>query len=387
MSNPNAYQLNDYARMLTDAVRMEAYVAALRRAIKPDSVVLDLGTGTGFFAVLACKLGARKVFAIELSDSLVLGQEAAIANGCASSITYFQGTSFDISLPERVDIIVSDLRGVVPLYGRHIPTIVDARSRFLKPGGRLVPRRDTLVAAVISNADWYETAVEPFSRSLYRVDTSCVTRFLCNRFHRVKIRADQLLTDPARCLDLDYRTVTDPQLDAALQWTVTAPGQAHGIGLWFDAELDEQSRFSTQPGQPDTIYGRGLLPWPRPVPLQGGDSVQVALKANLVDQDYVWRWNTRVEARGHPARVKAEFRQSTWSGTVVSPRQLGKLADGFVPSLSVDGEVEYFVLSLIQKGASLADIAAEVSARFPNKYPRASDAMGRVRAISWRHGQ
>ena len=59
------FTLRNYGEMIDDAVRMDAYVAALRRVVKPGDVVLDIGTGTGIFAVLAARLGARRVFAVE----------------------------------------------------------------------------------------------------------------------------------------------------------------------------------------------------------------------------------------------------------------------------------------------------------------------------------
>ena len=53
------YSLHFYGQMIADARRMEAYVAALRKAVRSDSVVMDLGCGPGVLALIACKLGAR----------------------------------------------------------------------------------------------------------------------------------------------------------------------------------------------------------------------------------------------------------------------------------------------------------------------------------------
>ncbi|NEO26246.1 MAG: SAM-dependent methyltransferase, partial [Kamptonema sp. SIO4C4] len=39
--------------MIADQIRMDAYVTALRQTVKPGSVVVDLGTGTGICAFLA----------------------------------------------------------------------------------------------------------------------------------------------------------------------------------------------------------------------------------------------------------------------------------------------------------------------------------------------
>mgnify|MGYP001184895145 CR=1 FL=1 len=72
--------------MIADRVRMDAYVRALRQAVVPGSVVIDIGTGTGIFAMLACQFGARRVYAIEPDDAIQVAREIAAANGFADRI-------------------------------------------------------------------------------------------------------------------------------------------------------------------------------------------------------------------------------------------------------------------------------------------------------------
>src|ERR671911_3229618 len=105
------YSLHFYGRMIADASRMDAYAAALRQTVKPDSIVMDLGCGPGVFALLACKLGARRVYAVEPANVIGLAREAAVANGFADRIQFFENMSTEITLDERATIIVSDLRG------------------------------------------------------------------------------------------------------------------------------------------------------------------------------------------------------------------------------------------------------------------------------------
>ena len=166
------YSLHFYGRMLADRVRTDAYAEALRRAVKPDSVVLDLGCGPGLFALLACKFGARRVYAVEPDNTINLAREAALANRFADRIEFFQSLSTEITLPEPATIIISDLRGVLPWFQHHIPAIVDARARLLAPDGVLIPRRDVLWVAVVEAADEYEKIVGPWQDNEFGVDLS-----------------------------------------------------------------------------------------------------------------------------------------------------------------------------------------------------------------------
>jgi type I protein arginine methyltransferase len=75
------YTISQFGNMYVNKARMDAYAAALRDAVTPNSVVLDIGAGTGIFALLACRYGARRVYAIEPDDAINLAREVAAANG------------------------------------------------------------------------------------------------------------------------------------------------------------------------------------------------------------------------------------------------------------------------------------------------------------------
>jgi len=132
------YSLGAYGAMLSDPERMGAYERAIRQTVKPGSVVVDIGTGTGIMAVLACQLGASRVYAIEPNPIISLAREIAVANHCADKIVFMEEISTQVTLPTRADVIVSDLRGLLPLLNHHIPSIADARRRFLAPGGTMI---------------------------------------------------------------------------------------------------------------------------------------------------------------------------------------------------------------------------------------------------------
>src|SRR3954447_10840075 len=117
------YSLHGYGEMIKDARRIELYAQALRRATHPGCVVLDLGTGPGIFALLACQYGAGRVYAVEPADVIQVAREIARANGFEGRIIFFQDRSTRVELPEKADVIVSDLRGVLPHFENHLSAI------------------------------------------------------------------------------------------------------------------------------------------------------------------------------------------------------------------------------------------------------------------------
>ena len=326
------YSLHFYGQMLADAPRMDAYAAALRHTVKPDSVVMDLGSGPGVFALLACKLGARRVYAVEPDAVISVAREAAAANGFEDRIEFFEKLSTEISLPEPATIIISDLRGVLPWFQQHIPTIMDARSRLLARGGVLIPNRDILWAAVVEAPDAYEEIVGPWQK--FDLDLSAGTRLITNTWRKTRLKPEQLLTDPICWTTIDYYEVNSPDIRAEICWRAARKGTAHGVAVWFDSELVDDIGFSNHPGAREMIYGNGLFPFSQPVEVVDGDRIQLRLAAKMVDNDYVWRWDTDFFARDDE-HAKASFKQSTFFGVPLSPTQLRKLRKASVTGKSV----------------------------------------------------
>jgi protein arginine N-methyltransferase 1 len=315
------YSLHFYGQMLADAPRMDAYMAALRRAVRPDSVVLDLGCGPGVFALLACKFGARRVFAVEPDSVIGVAREAAVANDCADRIEFFESLSTEITLPEPATIVISDLRGVLPWFEQHIPSIIDARERLLAPGGVLIPRRDILWAAVVEASEQYDDLVGPWQK--LDLDLSAGTRLVTNAWRKSYLKPEQLLVDPVSWTTIDYYEVQSADVRAEISWRAARNGTAHGVAIWFDSELADGISFSNHPAASKMIYGVGLFPFSQPVAITEGERIQVRLAADLVNDGYVWRWDTDFFAG---TNVKASFRQSTFYGVPLSQAQLRKSA-------------------------------------------------------------
>ena len=312
------YSLHFYGQMIADAQRMEAYAEALRATVRPDSVVMDLGCGAGVFAVLACKLGARLVYAVEPANIIGLAREIAAANGCADRIEFFDKLSTEITLPEPATIIISDLRGVLPWFEQHIPSIIDARTRLLARGGVLIPCRDMLWAAVVEAPAQYAELVGPWQENILGLDLSAGRRLITNNWRKTHIKPEQFLAQPVCWTTINYYEVESSDIHAQASWQAGRNGTAHGVAVWFDSELVDGIRLSNHPAAPKMIYGVGLFPFAEPVEVKEGERIELRLGADLVQDGYVWRWETDFPS--------ASFKQSTFYGVPLSTAQLRKSA-------------------------------------------------------------
>lgn len=97
-----------------------------------NKMVMDAGTGTAVLAIMASKLGARKVEAFDIDSwSVENGNENAEVNHCVN-INIQQGKISELTFPESFDIILANINKNILLEEMH------EYATRLKPGGKLL---------------------------------------------------------------------------------------------------------------------------------------------------------------------------------------------------------------------------------------------------------
>ena len=382
-----SYSLRDHASMISDKARGAAYSQALRKAVTPGCVVVEIGAGTGVFSILACQLGARSVYAIEADSIIQVGRELAASNGFGDRIVFIQDMSTRVQLPERCDLIVSDLHGVLPWFEMIIPSVVDARQRLLASGGMLIPQRDNLWVAIVEAPELHSRLLAPWARNPFGFDVPAGRKMAMNAWQKARLNPDQLLTEPICCATLDYTTVTNTQLTAEAAWNVSREAKGSGFLAWHDSILIDGVEVSNSPCAPEMIYGSAFFPWPEEVKLKAGDRVDVGLAAHLVGGDYVWQWETSIFHPGGCSEAAVHFQQSTFFGTPLTLETLHKRSSGCAPTLNEEGQIERFILASLDGHIPLSEVAERLVEKFPNRFASRQSALNRAADCSEKYSQ
>jgi hypothetical protein len=304
------YSLEAFGSMIRDTIRMDAYARALASSVDVDSIVLDIGAGTGIFSLLAGNAGARRVYMVESNGgALQIARELVAANGFGDRTTVLHSLSTDISLPEPATLVISDLRGSLPYYANNISSVIDARTRHLHPGGRLIALRDSLHAALISDHALYAELAAPWREDCYGIDASAVWSYASHQRVSRNIAADSVVTDAIQLAELDYTAVDDLNLDGEGRWVMESECLIHGFALWFDSQLTPDIGFSNRPGNMQTVYGQVFFPFLRPLRVRRGQSIVLRITAKFIENDYVWSWITQHSA--DKGNLLSRFKQSS----------------------------------------------------------------------------
>ncbi len=367
MHNFDGYSIKDYGEMVTDPIRTQAFVTALTNAITADSVVLEIGTGAGFFALLACKLGAKKVYAVEPDIAIEVGKLCVKNNPGSEKITWLQGLSTEIDLPEKVDIVIGDLHGTMPFYNFNILSMRDAVTRHMKPGGIIMPKRDVLYAAPIQSPEDYSSVEKPWASDVHGLDLSAGRSFLVNSWWRRPVSASVNMLSAPQCLgEIDYATVSSTHLDGQGDWLINTDGLIHGLSIWFDGDIGPGAGYSNAPNLPGLVYGNAFFPLEKPLSVKKGERLLTKFSAKLIGDEYVYSWIT--EHFDSSGKSLLKFKQSTFNSRPISQRKLAFASPDYVPQLNQDGEVTLLVLQAAQQKIKMTDIAEKISAAFPERF-------------------
>jgi protein arginine N-methyltransferase 1 len=353
--------VDEHRHYLADHARLSAFRQAIEEVVRPGAVVLDLGAGTGILGLLACRAGARQVYAIDEGGIIEVARSLCRANGFQDRVCFIKGFSRHVDLPEKADVVVADQIGRFGFDAGVLEYFNDARERFLKPGGLTIPSRVDLWVAPVEHGLMWEQ-VDFWNGSCEGLDLSPVRPWAANTGYPVGLSPDHLLGTPVRAASLDCAGDLPPSFALEASALATRAGLLHGIGGWFSAQLSETVTMSNSPTARHPINRANVFfPVEHPVGLAAGDRVQINM--HIIPAELLITWTVEVSEDGGKGARKARFTHSTFRGMLISREDLQRTQPGFRPRLMPRGEARRTVLELCDGQRALAEIEAEVYRR------------------------
>lgn len=137
---------------LIDRKRTEAFSSAIKNTIKSGDVVVDMGTGSGILAMVAARAGASRVYAVEIDRNNILTLNKVFEkNNLSHIIKVIEGDVTEISLPEKVDVIIGEMIATGLIEELQVPAM-NNMLRFAKDNVKvLLNKYDTYVDVVYNN--------------------------------------------------------------------------------------------------------------------------------------------------------------------------------------------------------------------------------------------
>lgn len=272
--------------LIADHVRNAAFLAALKSYIVPgETVVADIGTGTGLLGMIAARLGAKRVYMYEAAAVGAVAERSVKKNRLGRICEVIAGHSTDMIDPPQVDLVVSETLGNYAFEEDIIATLADAVDRHLKPGGVLIPSRVTqYVAPVISGRIHLELTAwsEPSERLGLALDLNEARALSMNNAYVRTISAAELLDAgaSARVWDtVDFFARPAANRGNEIAWKLKHPATIYGFAGWWSATLSPENDLSTAPEAPRTHWEQLYFPLDGPISVAPREEVRLKLRS------------------------------------------------------------------------------------------------------------
>lgn len=371
--------------MLNDKVRTQSFLRAILMTVNAGDIVLDIGCGTGILSYIARLAGAKRIYAIEEGPVIELAKAICQHNGYQNKVTFVNDRSTNVELPEPVDVIVTETIGNIGFEEGILGWIIDAKQRLLVEGGQIIPRSVGLVVVPIENLLDY-THVDSWSPSFYSLDFSPGRSVAANNLLWTELSQRSFLSEPATLVDVEMAKVASADIGGEASFVVKRDGVVHGLGGWFVAELTPGLMLSNKPPNVTPSWSQAFMPLELPLRVKAGDRLQVRIRASNNAAQWQWQVAFQPESNGRsPAPEVVRFEQTTLAGQLLAPVH-GKSPD-HMPVRTEVGEVDLFILQLMDGRTSIGEIAGRVITKFPTQFTSFEDALDYIFNISEEYGR
>jgi protein arginine N-methyltransferase 1 len=353
--------LQEHLEYLSDPVRIGQFRKAIRAIVKPGDRVADLGCGSGILGLLSLQAGAAHAYSIDDSAMIDVARDSLTRAGLGGRASFIRGRAQQVEPPERVDVAICDHVGYFGFDYGIVGLFRDARRRFLKPGGALIPARlHPQIAAVESErcrrlADGWQAEVVPAEFHWLRGPS-------VNTKHAVTLKREEVIGMPAELGTIDF--LQDDR--AFFSWTaelrMARSGVVHGLGGWFDCELSAGVRMTNSPLAETPIQrSQVFLPIGEPVQVTAGELAKVTLMAR--PEDNLIAWIVEFPASGR------RFSHSTWQGMLLSPEDLHRANPARVPKPNREGLARGIVLGYCDGRRTAGEVEQAILREHPGLFP------------------
>jgi protein arginine N-methyltransferase 1 len=304
-----AKTLDEHYGYLSDRVKLERYQVAIDRLVRPEHVVLDLGCGSGLLGLMALRAGASKVLFVEEGAVIEVARQTVADAGFSDKAEFFQANSFELTLPEQVDVVICDHVGYFGFDYGILDLLADAKQRFLKPNGIVMPAEIKLKLAPVESiacrklvGQWRDGSVPD--------DFSWLTTAAANTKHATRFERDDLLAEAETLATLELGAQAPPYFSWSAEFVCSRDGTLDGVAGWFDCQLIDDVHMTNSPViEKHLDRPQAFFPLHAPLKVTAGELVRVTMMAR--HQDHVIAWVIELPDAGK------RFTHTTFNGLLL----------------------------------------------------------------------
>ena len=271
-----------YIRAINDPHRNASYRCALQALVTPKTLVLEIGTGSGLFAMLAARAGARHVYTCEKDPHVAAIARANIArNGLADRITLFECHHEDLRigehLPLRADLLLHEFVSAYFLVAKIGTMLNRLRADLLTPEALILPHRFAATGMLVG--DQWPLELIRVQATVEGLDVSGINLLAAAEVSlRGPVAIELPLSAPLMLAEFNLMSGGGPaNRSHTIKFVATADGAATGILQWVQHGFPDGSAYENRPDLACNWWPN-FRPFQSPVPLAAGDTLTVRVE-------------------------------------------------------------------------------------------------------------
>jgi hypothetical protein len=179
-------------------------------------------------------------------------------------------------------VIVSELIGHIAFEEGMVESISDAKKRFLKPEGSLIPQSVTLYAAPVFEQEVYKSCIDGW-KNAYGIDYSVMREKAIETSYVTDINERDLFAKHQAVFSVDFLKDTEVNVHAKRSFEIYRDGYVNGIAFWFDSMLTDIVRLSSGPWA-KTHWKQCFTPLNEPRQVMTGEILDVSFTMKLCEK-------------------------------------------------------------------------------------------------------
>jgi protein arginine N-methyltransferase 1 len=237
----------------------------------------------------------------------------------------------------------------------------DARRRFLKPEGRMIPRRLRLSLGAAHSTKAREQT-DGWRAGGVPQAFHWVRELAINKKHNNQLKPADVLSEVAALGSIDLASDAPEFLRWQAELTVSRDGQVDSLAGWFACELAEDVWMTNSPLAEAAIdRPQAILPIGEAVDVKAGEVIKATVMAR--PGEHMLAWVVEFPASGR------RFSHSSWQGMILTGEDMMRVEPSRVPQLNAEGRARLTVLGYCDGKRTAREIQQAVLADHPQLLP------------------
>tara|TARA_B100001996_G_scaffold19447_1_gene15835 strand:+ start:226 stop:2064 length:1839 start_codon:yes stop_codon:yes gene_type:complete len=278
-----------HINMMNDELRNNAFFEAIKLAVNKDSLVFEIGTGSGLLSMMAIESGAKKVVTCETIKTIAENAKKIIhKNGYQKKINVINKKSTEVKIgkdiPRQADLIISEILSSEFVGEGVRESISDANKRLLKKNGRIIPQSGCIKIALLGDTKEIKKSI--YADKSCGFDLSDFNSISQSKFMLKLKEKPKILSDAVDAFTINIENINSySNEEKVIRLQANQDGLCLGLIQWIKVKLYDDIEYENIPYKVQSHWNTPIYVFDEPIELKKGQFLDIK---GFLDEDSLW---------------------------------------------------------------------------------------------------